>query len=67
MDEVLERFRFVGDDDGHRYLIPAGSRDDFQTWLDAGPYWENYEGVDFTEYRCDSPSLYTFTNPKRES
>lgn len=62
-----QRLRFVSDDDGHHYLIPGESSDDFQTWLDAGPYWENYKGVDYNDYRCDSPSLYTFTGVRRES
>jgi hypothetical protein len=29
-----ERFRFVSDDDGHDYLIPADKKDAFNAWLE---------------------------------
>lgn len=61
----LRRWRFVRDDDGHDYMIPADEQDEFQRWLDAGPYWEGYEGEDFNARRIGgSPSLYSFTDPK---
>jgi hypothetical protein len=56
------RFRFLKDDDGHTYLIQVGKEEEFARWLDAGPYWENYEGEEFESIGCH-PSCYTFTNP----
>jgi hypothetical protein len=62
----VQRYRLVSDDDGHDYLILADKQDDFQTWLDAGPYWKKYKGKDYSDCRCDSPSVYTFTDPQRD-
>lgn len=60
-----QRWRFVKDDDGHCYLIPADKWDDFEKWMEAGPYWEDYHGEYFGDYSIgSSPSNYTFTDPK---
>jgi hypothetical protein len=60
-----ERFRFVQDDDAHWYLIPAHKRKQFDKWVEAGPYWDNYKGEDFSKDAIGcSPSQYTFTDPK---
>lgn len=61
------RFRFMNDDDGHWYLIPAGEEKQFEKWLKAGPYWENYN-IDDKDYEgCrigGSPSDWTFEEPR---
>lgn len=65
MTKKAERFRFVKDDDGHTYLIPADKQADFEKWLEAGPYWEDYKGEDFQDYETGcSACRYTFTDPK---
>jgi hypothetical protein len=57
------RFRIHTDDDGHDYVIPVGKEDAFQAWLDAGPYWEDYHGEDFAEYKLGcSLSCYSFAD-----
>jgi hypothetical protein len=62
------RFRFVKDNDGHTYLIEADQIGQFETWLEAGPYWDwnGYEGEDFNIYRVDGTGQYTFTDPQQD-
>jgi hypothetical protein len=65
--DEFPRYRFVSDDDGHNYIIPAGMQKQFDRWLescqdDAPPY----SGFTFDENRIDSPSNYTFTSPKED-
>jgi hypothetical protein len=77
---MSERFRFVSDDDGHTYLIPAEKKEAFDAWLEhQGKLWtqgslsdeefkaleESYKGEDFNDYRADySPESYTFESPE---
>lgn len=64
-DRLTKRFRFLYDDDGHDYLVEVGKEDAFQKWLEAGPYWENYEGEEF-ESIGRSTTCYTFLDPKSD-
>lgn len=62
-----QRWRFVKDDDGHTYLIPADKRKAFDLWVEASPYWDGYEGEDFQgDETGTSSSNYTFTDPKED-
>jgi hypothetical protein len=62
-----KRIRILDDDDGHTYFIPLGKEIAFQKWLDAGPYWEGYEGEDFSRYAIGSHlSCFSFSNPEEE-
>ena len=47
-----KRHRFVKDDDGHTYLIPADKKLQFECWVDS-TYESSipHEGEDFSEYR----------------
>jgi hypothetical protein len=38
---MADRFRFVSDDDGHTYLIPADKKQAFDEWLEAETAWEH--------------------------
>jgi len=68
LDILSERFMFVSDDDGHDYLIPAAKEKYFEEWVAAGPYWEEYDGEDFSDCAIGcSTSQYTFLNPIRSS
>lgn len=61
-----QRWRFVRDDDGHSYLIPAEAAQQFYAWVDH--MYESsipYEGIDFNDCRINGcTSLYSFTDPK---
>ncbi len=59
------RMCFVKDDDGHTYLIPVDQRAAFETWMEAGPFWEGYEGPEFfgASIGC-SASRYSFVDPQ---
>jgi hypothetical protein len=61
----MTKIRIMSDDDGHTYFIPVGKERDFQKWLDAGPYWEGYDGEDFSGH-CIGGSVeaYVFSNPE---
>jgi len=62
---ATQRFRFMRDDDGHDYIIPADEEAQFRRWLACGPYWEGYEGYDYNDCAIGcSPSCYTFTDPQ---
>lgn len=63
-----KRFRFVKDDDGHDYLIPAELEKEFELWLIAVEDWDDtWNGPDFDQYRTSmSPNNYTFTDPKED-
>ena len=64
---MITRYRFVKDDDGHTYLIDERDRDNFNRWLEAGPYWEDYDGKDFSESTIGTHvSNFTFTDPKED-
>ena len=53
------KFLLTRDDDGHWYLIHSHEKKAFETWLENGPYWENYDGPCFDENRIDGPgSIY---------
>lgn len=59
------RFRFVSDDDGHDYLIPADKESAFDEWMEYSDVSDEWSGEDFTDCRIDySMNCYTFTNPK---
>lgn len=61
----MTRYKFLQDDDGHDYLVPVDKEQAFRVWLEAAPYWENYGGEDFSEYRTAChPNCYTFENPE---
>lgn len=63
----MSRFRFVSDDDGHNYLIPAELDIKFDEMLEDGEddYYAEFNNT-FSKYRCDSVSNWTFENPKEE-
>ena len=60
----LKRFRLLSDDDGHKYLVPVDKEAAFYEWLNAGPYWENYEGEEF-ESLGSHFSTYSFCDPRQ--
>lgn len=77
-----QRFRFVSDDDGHDYLIPAEKKEQFDKWLEhQSKLWggshsdeefkaleAEYDGEDFNTYGIGrSPEGYTFTDPKEDA
>lgn len=65
MDEKL-RFRFVQDDSGHWYAIPADitSLSYFESWCRSFEVeGEEYKGPDFEQYRLSGgPESHTFTD-----
>jgi len=64
---MKKRYTFVTDDDCHWYLIPAERVEAFELWEEAGPYWDDYDGDDFNNYRIDGgPHGWTFTDPKED-
>lgn len=77
-----QRQRFVKDDDGHTYLIPADKRDAFDAWLEHETrLWSeshtdeefealkaSYTGENFNDYRIDGGATsYTFESPQRDA
>lgn len=64
---MSEEWRFVGDDDGHNYLIPDRMSSLFKEQLELD--WDSPEN-EFEElfdyYRIDGVSEWVFTNPKRK-
>lgn len=60
------RYRFVRDDDGHNYLIPAEDTQEFKLWLKAGPYWDNYKGKEFNNNMINSEHHWTFIDPQED-
>lgn len=63
LEEV--RYRFIKDDDCHWYLIPVSMSTVFNQMLDNGEdaYWSIFNNT-FDEYRCDSPTNFTFEKPE---
>jgi hypothetical protein len=60
------RVRIFSDDDGHDYFVPVGREPEFEAWLAAGPYWENYKGVDCSAWSVgESLTGFTFGSPER--
>jgi hypothetical protein len=60
-----KRWCLVSDDDGHSYVIPAESRDEFEKWVEATSNDEEFEGEDFEKYSLGgNPECVTFTDPK---
>jgi hypothetical protein len=58
------KYRFVKDDDGHSYLIPAELTQEFYRELFRDIFDVAYKfDVMFDKYRCDSITNYTFENP----
>lgn len=51
MSENEQWHMLVNDEDGHWYVIPAAENDEFECWLSAAPYWEDYCGKDFSDCR----------------
>ena len=61
------RFRFVQDDSGHWYAIPASNHKAFDAWVlyisDEGENYVPYEGEEFDSFRLNMHlSNYTFSN-----
>lgn len=55
----------MSDDDGHTYFIPVGKEREFQKWVAAAPYWEDYIGEDFSRHSVGgSLEAYVFANPE---
>ena len=56
-------WRFVKDNDGHNYIIPADKRDEFRKWVEymESDSDEEYTGEDFGDCRIDGPSSYVIT------
>lgn len=61
-----ENMRFVEDDEGHWYLIPEELYIDFYAWIEAGPYWEDWEGIDYNNFSSLSPSNYVINIIREE-
>jgi hypothetical protein len=63
------RFTFKKDDDGHNYLIPLADVKKFGDLISIGCDTDNFNEFEeaFGDTRCDHPSLYSFTDPKRET
>ena len=61
---MTQRYCFVCED-GHNYLIPVERRKEFYDELDTGDEdgWATFNNK-FDEYRCDSFTNYTFTDPR---
>lgn len=59
------RYKFARDNDGHWFLIPAELSTEFYKLLHEGEddLWAEFSNK-FEEYYCDSPTNYTFENPK---
>lgn len=53
-------YRLIQDDDCHWYVIRLSEVDAFRKWLDAGPYWEGYEGPRFDDQRVNGPASISF-------
>ena len=66
MERAAARYRFVSDDDGHTYLIPATEKVDFFRWLERSVYWDNYRGKAYDDCRIDSSSFWTFIDPQED-
>jgi hypothetical protein len=65
MENVNGSWRFVRDNDGHDYIIPADSEQEFRDWVETMEAdWgvaTGYTGRDFNDYRLRShPSCYIF-------
>lgn len=60
------RYRFMSDDDGHDYIIPADEEAHFRRWLACGPYWDNYKGKEYNDCRIDIPTFFTFIDPRED-
>jgi hypothetical protein len=61
------RKRFITDDDGHWYCIPADETKDFYKWV---KYMESedtreYTGKFYDDYRTNHPINYTFEKLER--
>lgn len=70
-EPVVKRFRFVEDEDGHTYMIPADMEEQFHKWVQIMPGdldEEGYVGQDFEEYSIGgAASQYTFTDPREDA
>lgn len=64
----MVRYRFMKDNDGHDYLVPADKWQEFFAWVEAVEKDSRlYDGEDFDKYRIGcNPGFYTFTDPKCE-
>jgi hypothetical protein len=66
------RFRFVQDDSGHWYSIPADitSLSYFESWClscEDDTEEDDYKGPDYEECRLDGgPESYSFTDPQED-
>lgn len=58
------RWKFVKDNDGRNYLIPATQEAVFRKWVEAEGVLE--EGIDFRLSQIDNPSQYSFQNVERD-
>jgi hypothetical protein len=78
----MSRYRFVLDDEGHAYLIPAEKHHAFKLWLEyQRALWEpgyseesyveleeSYSGEDFSKYGINtSHEHYSFENPEADT
>jgi hypothetical protein len=57
------RYRLVSDNNGHEYVIPADSVDEFYRWVDAWEDGGEYNGKDFEDCRMNINNL-TFADPQ---
>lgn len=60
-----QRYCFVRDEDCHNYLIPVELKERFKFLLDSGEddWWATFND-EFEQYRIDSMTYWTFTDPK---
>jgi hypothetical protein len=65
-DEMKEqRYCFMSDDDGHKYLIPLELRTKFLEDMEKAYRTDDFRCVAWVdEHRCIHPSRYSFTDPK---
>lgn len=69
----VQRYRFLQDDDGHWYKIPADKVEAFQLWLRIWDYpvddtrYGSWVGKDFSDYRLSGgPESWTFVDAKED-
>ena len=65
VEEFPQRWCFIKDDDCHWYLIPVSMSIVFNQMLSVGEQdcYTMFNNT-FDEYRCDSPSNFTFEKPE---
>lgn len=58
----MRRYRTLGDDSGHDYIVPVGQEGDFYAWVNAMEEGKNTD-LDFEACRINN-SGWTFADPQ---